>query len=357
MRGRPERERERRDHEERREGGRIARVAVEPRVQRDRGDERDDAQRRVFEEAEREHAADRVPAAGAFAAERPVVDREASRAARCGEDAEAGDDRLRGDGEIHLRPAIDPGDIPDRQHVADVGERLTGEADAEPRPRMLRVDDAMDVRPARGGGEHVGDDDRRAGGGDNDRQRFFLEAEQPVAHCATGPDRQGSASLGAHRGSVAYPDPALPNRTFPVGEGGQNIPQLMPVLFLTIVALAAGGAMTLLMWRYPRQSRFARMPALASADKVGEVARRHSSVRHLLGRRLDPESATGLALSLALAVSSRAEPSSGSSPTSFARMRGCSRSTTALRSGASETPRRSRRTSSRGSRSSVRSMS
>ncbi len=102
--------------------------------------------------------------------------------------------------------------------------------------------------------------------------------------------------------SVAYPDPAPPNRTFPVGEGGQNTPQLMPVLILTIVALAAGGAMTLLMWRYPRQSRFVRMPALASADKVGEVARRHSSVRHLLGRRLDPESATGLALSLALAV-------------------------------------------------------
>jgi membrane-associated phospholipid phosphatase len=76
----------------------------------------------------------------------------------------------------------------------------------------------------------------------------------------------------------------------------------MPVLLLMLVALSAGTGIALLTWRYPRQSRFARMPALASADRVGKVAARHSSVRLLVGRRLDPESATGLALSLALAV-------------------------------------------------------
>jgi membrane-associated phospholipid phosphatase len=60
--------------------------------------------------------------------------------------------------------------------------------------------------------------------------------------------------------------------------------------------------MGLLVWRYPKQSRFARMPALTSADKLGEVARDHGSLRRLLGSRLDPESATGLALSLALGL-------------------------------------------------------
>jgi undecaprenyl-diphosphatase len=76
----------------------------------------------------------------------------------------------------------------------------------------------------------------------------------------------------------------------------------MPVLLLFIAALAAGGIAGLLSFRYPRRSRFARTPALAAAGKVGEVAHEHRSLRRLLDRRLDPESATGLALSLALLV-------------------------------------------------------
>ena len=56
----------------------------------------------------------------------------------------------------------------------------------------------------------------------------------------------------------------------------------------------------LVTWRYPRRSPFARSPALATAAKVGETARGHAGVRSTLVRRLDPESATGLALSLAL---------------------------------------------------------
>lgn len=74
----------------------------------------------------------------------------------------------------------------------------------------------------------------------------------------------------------------------------------MPVLLLLLAALSAGAVAGLLTWRYPKRSRFARMPALASAGKVGEVAQRHGSLRRVLGRRLDPESVTGLALSLAL---------------------------------------------------------
>ncbi|HEX4518748.1 MAG TPA: phosphatase PAP2 family protein [Gaiellaceae bacterium] len=74
----------------------------------------------------------------------------------------------------------------------------------------------------------------------------------------------------------------------------------MPVLLLFSAALAAGGLAGLLTWRYPRQSRLARTPSLATAAKVGEAAQEHRSLRHLLDRRLDPESATGLALSLAL---------------------------------------------------------
>ena len=74
----------------------------------------------------------------------------------------------------------------------------------------------------------------------------------------------------------------------------------MPILVLAIAALGAGIVAGLLVWRYPRESGFARTPALATAGKVGEVVQGHSRLRHLLRRRLDPESATGLALSLAL---------------------------------------------------------
>jgi undecaprenyl-diphosphatase len=74
----------------------------------------------------------------------------------------------------------------------------------------------------------------------------------------------------------------------------------MPFLVLLIVALAAGSSVGLATWRYPRKSSFARSPALATAEKVGETAGGQAGIRRLLGRRLDPESATGLALSLAL---------------------------------------------------------
>jgi membrane-associated phospholipid phosphatase len=74
----------------------------------------------------------------------------------------------------------------------------------------------------------------------------------------------------------------------------------MPLLVLIIVALAAGVSAGLVTWRYPSRARFARSPALAAAGKMGETARAHGGARRGLERRLDPESLTGLALSLAL---------------------------------------------------------
>ena len=119
-------------------------------------------------------------------------------------------------------------------------------------------------------------------------------------------DRSGQAGIGFPWRASGSPLPTrIPRcRTgrFPSAKAGRTARSSCPFSRSRSSPSPPARAMTLLMWRYPRQSRFARMPALASADKVGEVARRHSSVRHLLGRRLDPESATGLALSLALAV-------------------------------------------------------
>jgi len=121
------------------------------------------------------------------------------------------------------------------------------------------------------------------------------------------------ARIGAAAG---YPETGLPNlcpsvRTFADGTAGAARGDsaqeqaggrfhVMPFLVLVIVALGAGLSVGLVTWRYPRRSPFGRSPALASAERVGETARGHAGVRRALGRRLNPESATGLALSLAL---------------------------------------------------------
>lgn len=76
----------------------------------------------------------------------------------------------------------------------------------------------------------------------------------------------------------------------------------VPVLVLFLAALAAGVTVGVVAWRYPRRSRIALAPALAVADMLGEALGGHAEPRRGFGRRLDPESATGLALSLALAL-------------------------------------------------------
>src|SRR5882757_9544338 len=74
----------------------------------------------------------------------------------------------------------------------------------------------------------------------------------------------------------------------------------MPLLVLIAVALTAGLVAGLIVWRYPRSARTAAAPALDTARKVGETARRHPRLQGLLDARLDPAAATGLALTVAL---------------------------------------------------------
>jgi membrane-associated phospholipid phosphatase len=72
----------------------------------------------------------------------------------------------------------------------------------------------------------------------------------------------------------------------------------MPFLILTLLALSAGLLAGLTTWRYPRRST--AVPSIDAAEGVGEAVRGLPKLRAILNRRLNPESLTGLALSLAL---------------------------------------------------------
>ena len=74
----------------------------------------------------------------------------------------------------------------------------------------------------------------------------------------------------------------------------------MPLLVLLFLALAVGGGVGALAWRYLRVR--APAPAIGAARTFGEAAGSHPGLRPLLAPRLDPETATGLALTLALAL-------------------------------------------------------
>jgi len=74
----------------------------------------------------------------------------------------------------------------------------------------------------------------------------------------------------------------------------------MPLLLLFGLALTVGFVAGLAAWRYPRIAGTPPRPTLASARKVGEAAGSHQSLRAILGARLDPAVATGLALTLGL---------------------------------------------------------
>ncbi len=73
----------------------------------------------------------------------------------------------------------------------------------------------------------------------------------------------------------------------------------MPALALIVLSLAAAVVAGLIALRYPWRPGEAE---LAVGRKAGESARAHPSVRGPLERRLDPQSATGLALSIALTL-------------------------------------------------------
>jgi membrane-associated phospholipid phosphatase len=68
----------------------------------------------------------------------------------------------------------------------------------------------------------------------------------------------------------------------------------MPFLLLCALALTVGLVVGLVAWK------LGRTPPLEGAQKVGETIGRHASLRAILDARLDPTTATGLALTLAL---------------------------------------------------------
>jgi membrane-associated phospholipid phosphatase len=74
----------------------------------------------------------------------------------------------------------------------------------------------------------------------------------------------------------------------------------MPFLLLLLLALAVGFVVGLIAWRYPRNAGPSPAPALDAARKVGETVGKHPRLRAVLDARLDPATATGLALTLAL---------------------------------------------------------
>lgn len=75
----------------------------------------------------------------------------------------------------------------------------------------------------------------------------------------------------------------------------------MPLIALLVIALLAGAAVCVLTWRYPRGAGPPR-PSVAAAEAVGETIRRHRSLRRKVDGRLDPATATGLALTIALVL-------------------------------------------------------
>jgi undecaprenyl-diphosphatase len=74
----------------------------------------------------------------------------------------------------------------------------------------------------------------------------------------------------------------------------------MPLLLLLVIAVAAGSIVGLVAWRYPRIAKAPEASPAGAARKVGETVARHSRLRALRDARLDPATATGLGLTLAL---------------------------------------------------------
>jgi membrane-associated phospholipid phosphatase len=75
----------------------------------------------------------------------------------------------------------------------------------------------------------------------------------------------------------------------------------VPLIVLVCVAVAAGLVAFALARRYP-SAVTAEKPAMAATDALASEAAQHRSLSRLLRRRLDPATATGLALTIALLV-------------------------------------------------------
>jgi undecaprenyl-diphosphatase len=76
----------------------------------------------------------------------------------------------------------------------------------------------------------------------------------------------------------------------------------MPFLLLILVAFCVACAAALAAWRYPRLSAGSPAPAFEAAQKASDVVVKRPSRRRWLAPRFDPQVATGLALTLALAL-------------------------------------------------------
>jgi len=76
----------------------------------------------------------------------------------------------------------------------------------------------------------------------------------------------------------------------------------MPLLVLFILVLSVGLVAGFVSWRYPRAASPGPSSTIEAAREIGKSARRHPRLRALLAARLDPETATGLALTAAMIV-------------------------------------------------------
>jgi membrane-associated phospholipid phosphatase len=75
----------------------------------------------------------------------------------------------------------------------------------------------------------------------------------------------------------------------------------MPLLVLLLVALGVGSVVAFVAWHYPMPMA-SGTPSVAAAKAVGREIGHHDRLRRLLKSRLDPGVATGLALTVALAL-------------------------------------------------------
>jgi undecaprenyl-diphosphatase len=75
----------------------------------------------------------------------------------------------------------------------------------------------------------------------------------------------------------------------------------MPFVLLLLVALTVGSLVTVLAAHYPHTAGVSQ-PSDRAAQRIGHTIAEHRGLRRLLHSRLDPATATGLALSLALVV-------------------------------------------------------
>ena len=73
----------------------------------------------------------------------------------------------------------------------------------------------------------------------------------------------------------------------------------MPIFLLFVIAIATGSLVVALGTRYPTPV-IGQTPALDAGEKLGDQAARHPWLSRMLRSRLDPATATGLALTLAL---------------------------------------------------------